>query len=169
MFKNYFKITWRNLTRNTVFSLINISGLSVGLACCMLIFLYAKDEVSYDRFHKNKDVIYRITATDTDPQGNINKMGVTGMVPGPAFERQIPEINDFVRLQEDGFAVKKGTEVFQQQTLAVDANFFSVFSFPLLEGDPKTALKDPYSVVLSEEATKKYFGTSKALGRTLEF
>lgn len=168
MLKNYLKTTLRNLSRSKVFSFINISGLSVGLACCMLIFLYAKDERSYDRFHQNKDDIYRITAVGVSPDGAVTKLGVTGMVPGPAFKREIPEIKEFVRVQEDYQTVKRNGEIFQQQALAVDSNFFSVFSFPLLEGDPKTALNDPYSVVLSDEIATKYFGNKNAVGQTLE-
>ncbi len=168
MFRNYFITAVRNLSRNKIFSLINLLGLSVGLACCMLILLYGKDEVSYDRFHRNGQQIYRITSILTKPDGSRNTMGITGMVPGPVFNRSIPEIKTFVRLQEDGFAVKKGTEVFQQQTQMVDSTFFSVFSFPLIAGDARTALNDPYSVVLTEETAKKYFGDKPALGQTLE-
>lgn len=168
MFKNYFTIAWRNLVRKKVYALINVSGLSVGLACCMLIFLYAKDEVSYDRFQKNKTELYRVLATSTGPDGAVNKINVTGMMPGPAFKRQIPEVRDFVRLQSDGYAVKKGADIFQQQALAVDSNFFSLFSFPLIAGNPQTVLNDPYSVVLTEEMAKKYFGTTEAVGKTLE-
>lgn len=151
-----------------MFSLINISGLSVGLACCMLIFLYAKDEVSYDRFHKRKSEIYRITSTDTAPDGSTRKSGITGMMPGPTFKRTIPEITEFVRIQGDGYAVRKGTEVFDQPALAVDSSFLSVFTFPLLHGNAATALKEPYSVVLSEETAQRYFGKKNALGQVLE-
>ena len=168
MLKNYFITTVRNLSRNKVFSIINLSGLSVGLACCMLIFLYAKDEVSYDRFHEKKGQIFRITSTMTNPDGNVMKMGITGMMPGPNFHREIPEIKSFVRIQEDGFTVKRGNEVFQQQAQVVDSNFFSVFTFPLLEGSAQTALNDPYSIVLSEETAKKYFGKTDVVGQTLE-
>ncbi len=168
MLKNYFITTLRNLSRNKIFSIINLSGLSVGLACCMLIFLYAKDEVSYDRFHKKKNEIYHITTIVTPPDGKVMKMGVTGMVPGPAFKRSIPEIETFVRMHEDGFAVKRGSEVFQQLAQVVDSNFFSVFSFPLLEGNVATVFSDPYSVVLSEEVAKKYFGSANVVGQTLE-
>jgi putative ABC transport system permease protein len=168
MLKNYFITTLRNLSRNKVFSIINLSGLSVGLACCMLIFLYAKDEVSYDRFHQNKNEIYRITSVAKAPDGNAMKGGTVGMMPGPAFQREIPEIKTFVRLQEDGFTVKRGNEVFQQQAHAVDSNFFSVFSFPLLQGNPQTVLQDPYSLVLTEETAAKYFGKKSAVGKTLE-
>ena len=168
MFKNYLKITLRNLSRRLAFSLINTLGLSVGLACCMLIFLYAKDEISYDRFHANKESLYRLVATITSPDGAVNKIGVTGIVPGPAFKANIPEIKEFVRVQGDVFAVRKGTDVFQQEALAVDSNFFSVFSFRLKEGAPKMALNNPYSIVLTEETAKKYFGTAKALGQQLQ-
>jgi len=168
MLKNYFIVALRNLWRNKTFSFINITGLSVGLACCMLIFLYAKDELSYDRFHKKKNDIYRIVNDRKDESGAIFKDGNTGMMPGPGFKHAIPEIEDFVRIKSDGYAIKSGGQVFDQDALAVDENFFTVFSFPLLEGDPKTALKDIHSVVLSEEVAKKYFGSKKAFGQVLE-
>src|SRR5882672_6841891 len=151
MFKNYFKTAIKNLFRNKVFSFINISGLSVGLACCMLIFLYAKDEVSYDRFHEKKDVIYRIVSKFTSPTGEIHRTGNTGMMPGPTFKREIPEVEDYLRVQGDRYTVKHGSAIFDQPAIAVDDNFFSFFSFPLIQGDPKTALKDLHSIVLSEE------------------
>jgi putative ABC transport system permease protein len=168
MYKNYFKTAIRNLLRNKVYSFINIAGLSLGLACCMLIFLYSKDEVSYDRFQKNKDNIYRIVATLTNPQGNSDKYSSTCMMPGPSFKRQIPEIADFVRIKDANYTVKNGNDVYFQEALCVDDNFFSIFSFPLIQGDPKTALKNIHSLVLSEEEAKKYFGNQNALGRTLD-
>src|SRR5215510_3772358 len=106
MIKNYFKTALRNLWRNKIFSLINISGLSVGLACCMLIFLYTKDEVSFDRFQSSKDNLYRIVSTTTSPDGNVRSDGSTGMMPGPRFKNSIPEIEDFVRVQDAHFNVK---------------------------------------------------------------
>jgi putative ABC transport system permease protein len=168
MFKNYFKTAVRNLWRSRTFSLINILGLSVGLACCMLIFLYSKDEKSYDRFHEKKDNIFRITAKMTHPDGNVMKIGSTGMMPGPAFKKSIPEVEDFVRVQRANFNIKHGKEVFDQTALYVDSNFFSVFSFPLIAGNPMTALNDMHSVVLSEEVAKKYFGRENAVGQILE-
>jgi putative ABC transport system permease protein len=168
MFRNYFKTAFRNLWRNKVFSLINIIGLSVGLACCMLIFLYAKDELSYDRFNKNAANIYHLTTDDISPEGHVNKGSSTGMVPGPNFKREVPEVEDFVRIQGANFTVKHGTEVFDQEALYADDNFFSVFTFPLLQGNPKKALKDLHSVVLSEEIAEKYFGKKKAMGELLE-
>src|SRR6266487_968985 len=175
MFKNYFITAIRNLWRNKVFSIINISGLSIGLACCMLIFLYTKDEVSYDRFHTKKDQIYRVTADVFDDKGQEAFKGVkTGMVHGPAFKQNIPEIEDFVRVQGSTFVVKKGKETFNQEVLFVDDNFFSVFSFPLINGNPKKVLSNLNSMVLSDEVAKKYFpqdaahGTTDVIGKTLE-
>ena len=168
MFKNYFKTAVRNLLRNKVYSFINIAGLSLGLACCLLIFLYSKDEVSYDRFHKNKENIYRIVADITNPQGKTDKYSSTGMMPGPEFKRQIPEIENYVRLKGTDYTVKTGNGVFDQEALSVDDNFFSVFSFPLIQGDAKTALKNIHSLVLSEEEAEKYFGDKNAVGRTLD-
>jgi putative ABC transport system permease protein len=168
MFKNYFKTALRNLWRNKVFSLINILGLSVGLACCMLIFLYSKDEISYDRFLKNNENIYRLTATLTSPDGNVNKIGSTGMVHGPNFARSIPEIAEFVRLQGTHFNIKQGNEIFSQEAVYADSNFFSVFSFPLLYGNPKTALNEIHSIVISEDVAEKYFGKKDVVGRILQ-
>jgi putative ABC transport system permease protein len=168
MFRNYFRTAVRNLWRNKAFSSIDILGLSVGLACCMLIFLYSKDEISYDRFLKNNKNIYRLTAILTSPDGNGNKIGSTGMVHGPNFARTIPEIAEFVRLQSATYNIKQGDEVFSQPALYADSNFFSVFSFPLLHGNPKTALNDIHSVVISEDLAEKYFGKKDVVGRILE-
>ncbi len=168
MFSNYFKTAFRNLWRNKVFSLINIIGLSVGLACCMLIFLYAKDELSFDRFNEKANRIYHLTADFKSPEGNITKSSSTGMMPGPNFTAQIPDIEGFVRVGRENFTTRQDARVFDQEVLYADSNFFSFFTFPMLQGNPATALKGVYSVVLSEEVAEKYFGTPKALGKFLE-
>jgi len=135
----------------------------------MLILLYNKDEVSYDRFHKNAENIYRITSESMDTAGKITRTsGITGMMPGPNFKREIPEIKDFVRVQSERTAVKIGTQIYQQEGNYVDDNFFSVFSFPMKAGDPKLALKDIHSVVLSEEVAKKFFGKANPIGKVIE-
>jgi putative ABC transport system permease protein len=168
MIRNYFKTAFRNLWRNKGFSVINIVGLSVGLACCMLIFLYTMDELSYDRFNVKKNSIYHLTADFKTPTGEVHKISSTGQMHGPGFKRQIPEIEDFVRIQDADFTIKRGTEVFDQPAYYADDNFFSVFTFPLIEGNPKTALKDIHSVVLSEEVAEKYFGKKDAVGQVLD-
>ncbi len=168
MYKNYFKTALRNLQRNKIYSFINIAGLSLGLASCLLIFLYSKDELSYDRFHKKKENIFRIVSSLTNTQGHAEHYSSTGMMPGPDFKRQIPEIEDYNRVKDANYTVKNGNEVFDQEALCVDENFFSFFSFPLLQGDAKTALKNVRSLVLSEDEAIKYFGNARAMGRTLD-
>ncbi len=168
MFKNYFKTAIRNLTRNKVYSFINIVGLSLGLACSMLIILYVKDEVSYDRFHGEVNRIYRITSHSFDKkESKVNWNSNTGYLQGPRFAAHVPGIQSFVRLSGEQRDIQKGTEVSSHGMLAVDSNFFSLFNFPLVEGNPKTCLRDPHSVVLSEDEAKKQFGTRQAVGRTL--
>ncbi len=167
MLKSYLKTAVRNLWRNKAFSIINIVGLGVGLAACMLIFLYAKDELSFDRFHKNRDQLYHITADFIKADGSIQRLTSTGDVPGPNFKRQIPEIKDFVRIQQNSFTIRSGSEVFDQEAFDVDSTFFQLFSFPLLEGNPATALKEPNSIVLSKDVAIKFFGNADALGQVL--
>ena len=143
-------------------------GLSLGLACAMLIILYVKDEVSYDRFHKNVTQIFRIGMKRIKPDGSLDGMnGITGYFQGPKFTAGIPEIKSFVRLQSERKDIKTVTEITSQDMLVVDSNFFSVFSFPLISGNYRTALVDPNSVVLSEEMARKQFGTADALGKTI--
>ena len=168
MFKNYFKIALRNLQRNKVYSFINIAGLSLGLAAAMLIILYVKDEVSYDRFQKKIGNIYRITFTMLNKDGGIeHRDGISGYYQGPKFTENVPGIRSFVRIQSGGVDIKKGTDVNSEDMLKVDSSFFSVFSFPLLSGNPKTCLANPYSIVISEDEAKKQFGTTDAVGKTM--
>src|SRR6266498_3006693 len=166
MFKNYFKIALRNLARNKIYSFINIAGLSIGLACAMLIILYVKDEVSYDRFHSNVNNIYRIVTQGIDKKGNKGRKDPnSGYLQGPRFAQNVPEIRHFVRIQSRNENIKTGNEVKDQDLLLVDSTFFDVFSFPLINGNRRTCLKDPSSVVLSEEAAKRQFGTTDVIGK----
>jgi putative ABC transport system permease protein len=169
MIRNYLKITFRNLWKNKVFTFINIAGLAIGLTAAMLILLYTKDEVSYDKFHANNPNIYRITNAWIKPDRSINnKDGNTGDFQGPKFKEKIPEIEAFVRVQSQFNDVRGNNEIKGYEMLAADANFFSVFSFPLSSGNPATALQKPNSIVISEEMAKKFFKTIDALGKTLE-
>ena len=168
MFKNYFKIALRNLLRNKIYSFINIAGLSIGLACAMLIILYVKDEVSYDRFHANTGNIYRIVRQEIDKNGGKGRKDPnTGYLQGPRFTQNIPEMKSFVRVQSGEKNIKIGTEVNDQEVLYVDSTFFDIFSFPLIGGNRHTCLKDPFSVVISADAAKKQFGTTDAVGKMI--
>jgi putative ABC transport system permease protein len=167
MFRNYFKIALRNVARNKIYSFINIAGLSMGLTCAMLIILYVKDEVSYDRFHKNVSYIYRVDRKMTRPGGDISYSGSTGYFQGPRFKAGIPEIENFIRYQQGHRDIKNGTDVQSQEVYYTDPNFLSAFSFPLLNGDSKTALAQPHSAVISEDMAIKYFGTADAIGQII--
>lgn len=168
MLSNYLKIALRNLLRQKGFAFINITGLSIGLGCCMLILLYTKDEVSYDAFHEKKDQLYRVTCRIQGKEGRNELFGIAAMIEGPSFKADIPEVESYTRVQERDFVIRKGKESFNEKASWVDANFFQVFSFPLVSGDPKSVLKDIHSVVLTEEMAEKYFGTTRAIGKTLE-
>ena len=168
MLKNYFIVAWRNIIRNKTFSLIKVIGLSIGLMVCMLILLYTKDELSYDQFHKNKAQIYRIVQTWTFGANPPQKLGITNAVLGESFAKEIPEVQQFVRVNGVEVTVKKNNDVFTESPLFVDENFFSVFSFPVSAGNSHSALSDLHSVVLSKQMAKKYFGTDDAVGKIMQ-
>ena len=169
MLANYFLVALRNLRRNKVTAFINITGLAIGLASCMLILLYTKDELSYDGFHAQKHRLQRIVARVIDDKGaELFHTVKTSMVVGPAFKQAIPGVSDYTRLGNGNQVVRTGSQVFNQDLLYADANFFSLFSFPLVSGDVRTALAGPHSVVLSEDAAKRYFGNTPPTGHTLD-
>ena len=169
MLTNYFKIAWRNLVNQRVYSLINLSGLSLGLTCVLVIALYLKNELTFDSFHDKADRIYRLTNTTTNANGSEikNRTGNTGAVQGPAFAASIPEIESMTRMMGVSFNVRSGNEGFNQNAHYVDTNFFQTFSLPLLEGTPRSVFSTLRSVVLTEKAAQTYFGTTHALGQTL--
>lgn len=134
----------------------------------MLISLYTKDEVSYDRFHEKRDNLYQITCKNIAKDGQVTNYGIASQIQGPTFAAEIPEIESCTRVNERDYVVKKGNETFYESATFVDDNFFSIFSFPLLEGNPKSVLSDIRSVVLSEEIAKKYFGNTSAMGKTMQ-
>jgi putative ABC transport system permease protein len=168
MFQNYLKIAWRNIRRNPVFSLINISGLAIGLTCCMLIILYTKDEISFDRFHKNADNIYRLTYTFSRIGDEPRRIGSTNLTAGVGFQREIPGITDVVHLYNTQALVRAGNTSFDESVRFTDPNFFSVFNFPIVEGNAASALQNENSVVITRAMAKKYFGTANAIGQALE-
>jgi len=164
VFKNYFITAWRNLKRNKIYSFINIAGLALGLACAMLILLYVKDEVSFDRFHKNVQDIYRIVSVQKFGK-EVHKDGNTGFLQGPRFKQNLPGIASFVRIQQGTEDIKNGSEIESQNLFYVDSTFFNVFTFPLLYGNRNSCLIEPHSIVLSENEAKKRFGTKDAIGK----
>ena len=170
MFKNYLKIASRNLWRNKTFSAINIFGLALGIATCLLIILFVQNELSYDRYNEKSDQIYRVVFRGTMQGGVIKEANVMPPV-AQTFKNDFPEVLEATRIHTDGMPrISYGTRIFRESVLAfVDSNFFHVFSLPFIEGDPKTALLEPYTVVITKATAKKYFGNETAIGKVLEF
>ncbi|WP_031525954.1 ABC transporter permease [Dyadobacter crusticola] len=167
MLKNYLKIAFRNLWKHKVFSFINVMGLTVGMSACFLIFLYVSFELNYDAFHSKGDRIYRLVTDIKTPSETINTSS-TSWAFAPAIAADLPEVEAFTRVSGGSFLVRKGDIKFQEENTAfADSSFFHVFDFKLLKGNPKTALKNQLSLVLSEKAVKKYFGNADPIGQTL--
>ncbi len=170
MLRNYFKIAWRNLLKNKTFSIINIFGLAVGLCCFLLISLYVIDELSYDRHFKNANRIYRINS-DINFGGSEMKMSQSSDPMGAILKKDYPQVEQFTRLYTNYGSnfIKKGTEFINEQRIAhADSTFFDMFSIPVFDGNPKTALDAPNTIAISKSTAQKYFQTSKAVGKSLE-
>ncbi|MGN6619296.1 MAG: ABC transporter permease [Ilyomonas sp.] len=168
MLKSYFKIAFRNLWRHKGFSFINIMGLAVGMTAFFLIFLYVHFELSYDSFHTKADRIYRVVSDIKTPTETLHASGPSWAVP-PNAKDEFPEVEAFVRIAaNDNVLIRKGDIKFQEDNaMWADSSFFKVFNFKLLKGDPNTALKEPFSVVFTETAAKKYFGKTNPVGQSL--
>ena len=168
MIRNYIKIAFRNLTRSKAFSIINILGLSVGLAASLLIALWVFDELSYDKFNQNYNRIYRVERF-IHFDGKIFHVPVCGAVYGKTIKERIPEVEDFTRIYDIELSVWNYKNSNSEEVVKfADTGFFNVFTFPLLKGDPKTALKEPFSVVLTKKAAMAYFGEEFPIDKTLE-
>jgi putative ABC transport system permease protein len=167
MFKNYFKTALRNLRKNKLYSVINIFGLTVGLAACLLIGVYINHELSYDKFNKNADRIVRATMEYKQAE-TVNTVASTGTKVGPQFKRTFPAIEEYVRTFISSSVVKSGDKVFDEpHILFADDPFFKIFSFRLIEGNAATALDAPDKIVLTKSMAKKYFGDENAVNKTL--
>lgn len=167
MLKNYFKIAFRNLLKNKVFSFINLLGLGVGMAAFFLIYLYVSFELSYDTFNTKADRIYRVVCDVITPSETINAP-VTSAPMAINIKADFPEVEAAARLYPSSLLVRKGDVKFEEsQMMYADETVFSIFDFPFKYGDSRTALKEPYSIVLSETAAKKYFGEKNPVGETV--
>jgi putative ABC transport system permease protein len=170
MVKNYFKIAWRNMMRHKAYSGINIFGLAIGIASCLLILQYVSFQLSYENFQVNKDHIYRVQQDRYD-NGKLSTQWAAGAFGvGNAFKDAIPEIEDYVKV----VATRKVTTEVSNQPVKIEkvfyagGSFFKIFSYPLIDGDKNTALKEPNTVALSETTARKIFGTTHVIGKTLE-
>ncbi|MEP6724830.1 MAG: ABC transporter permease [Bacteroidota bacterium] len=171
----YFKSAWRNLTANKLFSIISISGLAIGIASCIVVCLFIKDEYSYDRQYKDADRIYRVVTNVVNDDGSKTASPTLPPALAIAMQKQLPEVENVVRLFPPAsawgsrFYVRYGDKKFVEENLyRADSSIFNVFSFSFVQGDPQTAFKDVNSIVLTASAAKKYFGNNNPLGRILE-
>ncbi|OEK07217.1 hypothetical protein BFP71_02015 [Roseivirga misakiensis] len=170
MFKNYFKISFRNMRRHKVYASINIAGLSVGITCFLLIFLYVQDELSYDRYHNEAKDIYRIVVPNYDADGELSRVfSYASLRHGELLRNDFPQIESVVRFNPFNFPIIKYQDKQFEEAFfnLVEPSIFDVFTFNFIEGEAKDALVDPFSVVITQSTAEKYFGTEKALGKTL--
>jgi predicted permease len=166
MFRNYLKIALRNIIRHKGYSVINVAGLAIGMACALLILLWIQDELSYDRFHENADRLHLIALTQKLETGQ-QTMPTQQAPLGPLLKENIPEISEYARFREYLYTLAYDERTFQEEIYFVDPSFLTMFSFPLLQGDLATALDDPHSIVLTETMARKYFGENEPLGKAL--
>lgn len=171
MLKNYFKIAVRNLFRNKTYSAINVGGIAIGLTAFWLIALYIADELSYDRYHKNADRIVRVAQHTKWEGGNIDQASTSAPFAG-ALKAEYPEIEQATRIvpEGDGIISYNNKSIKVDDILFADANLFTVFTYPLIYGDAKTALSKPESIVLTESLAKKFFSDpAQAINQTIHF
>jgi putative ABC transport system permease protein len=168
MFKNYLKIAIRNLTKQKIYSVINILGLAVGLTGAVLIFLFVRNELSYDRFHKNTENLHRVYVIWHAEDGSIDRTfrGVT-MPMGPAMEEYFPEITHSIRVDNNYATIRAEGKLFSEKVTQVDKFFFQAFSFPLIAGNSTSVFSQANSLILTENHARKYFGNINPIGKTL--
>ncbi len=166
MIKNYLKIAFRNLVRQKVYSLITVLGLAVGITCCLLIMLYVKQELSYDTFHSNADKIYRIGHKVIRPQST-SFSAATPTPVAPALKEEYPEIEHITRIYFDSQVLfeYENKRIYEENVIYADPDFFNVFPFQLLNGNPSHLLDTPESMVITASTAQKYFGNEDPIGR----
>jgi putative ABC transport system permease protein len=173
MLRHYFQIAWRNLLKRKFYSLINMAGLAIGMACCVLIALYVYHELSYDQYHTKRDRIYRVTQSFgaiTPGKPSPEEYQVWGCAPvGAALQADFPEIEKVVQfMSPNSMLLQHGEKRFQQDNLLfMDSTAFDVFSWKMVHGDPHTALLTPYSIVLTKTIAQKFFGNENPVGKVL--
>lgn len=171
MFRNYIKIAIRNLKKNPVFMMINILGLSVGMAASILIFMFVQHEVSYDKYHENSDRIYRVSRSFFNQNGEVNlHLGHLAPPFGPLLKSDFnEELDEVVRVLNTNVILKDDANIFEERRFYFsDPEVFKVFSWEVVDGNPEEALNFPDGMVISQSMAKKYFGNAEPIGRSLE-
>src|SRR3989337_2288292 len=166
MLKNYFNIAIRNLWRTKGFSFINITGLAVGMASAILIFLWIYNELSYDQFHKNKDYLYQAWNRGVF-DSKLQCWNSTPKILGPTLKEEYPEVAETARGLSRWFVTVAGENKMSTKALITDPAFLSMFTFPFVKGDEKTALNDVHSIVLTEKMAAKMFGREEAMNKEI--
>jgi putative ABC transport system permease protein len=168
MFWNFIKTSFRTINRDKFHTLLNILGLSIGLAAFIAIYLYVRDELTYDKYNKNHESIYRLESYFTI-SNKVDKFAITPIPMGPAFKLEFPEVKEFVRFANDGNTLMKykEKEYYEEDFFFTDPTVFDVFTLEFLLGGPEKALTEPYTVVLTEKTSRKYFGDSNPIGEFL--
>jgi putative ABC transport system permease protein len=167
MLRNYLTVAIRSLRRHPLQSAINLVGLALGLAVCVLLAQYLKHEWSYDRFHEKNDRISRVLYVTQQDEGKEQVSAQTPIPLAGVLQKTVPGIRRTVRLMKEPAVVRRGEDLFDTRVTVVDSTFFDVFTFPLARGHPETALAKPEGAVLSAEAARRYFGTTEIVGRSL--
>ncbi len=170
MLKNYLKIAWRNLAKYKFISFINLFGLTVGLGCCLLILTYVLNELSYDRYNTNADRIYRVTRSFNNKDGIVSlHLGAIAPPFGPLLKHDFPEIEQTTRVLPAGTSpIRYKDKVFNEKNVYfVDEHFAEIFDVRTIEGNSRTALLNPYSIMLTEEAAHRYFGNDDPINKTV--
>ena len=167
MIKNYFKIALRNIKRYSTYSILNLSGLAIGMATAILILLWVQNEVSYDRFHKNADNLYRVLQNFYFGEGKAYPVAVTPAPLIPALKEEYPEIIRASRYQSYPMPLQKGDEYINEVFALVDKDFLEMFNIKFVHGDLQSALKGPHDIAITEEMADKYFADEDPLGKIL--
>ena len=170
MMKNYLKIAWRNIVRDKAYSGINILGLAIGVATCLLILQYVTFELSYENFHVNRDRIYRVQQDRYD-KGKLSTQWAAGaFAAGNQFKDAIPEIEDYVKLKDRGEVVieQNNQPVKINKVFFASSSFFNIFTYPLVEGNKATALTELNTVALSQTTARTLFGNTSAVGKSIK-
>ena len=167
MIQNYLKIAFRKLVRNKLYTSINVLGLALGMTAAGLIGLYTFEEWRVDRFHERGDRIYRVLTRSVSKAGSDQVIGTVGRPLATTIANEVPEVEQVIPVRRANFPVKINGQFFYADELYAGEQFLSTFSFPLREGNPQTALRDPYSLVLTESKARAYFGDRPAMGQIL--
>src|SRR5687768_17034508 len=174
MIKNYLKVAFRSIFRNKLTAFINIAGLALAMTCSLLIILFIKDEISYDRYHSKADRIYRVTRNFLSPDGSVNlHLGHVSPPFGPLLKNDFPHFEEVVRTLQNRVLIsleensEEKKSFYENNAFFAEPEIFKVFDIPVTQGNPEKALADPFHLLMSEKTAKKYFGDQNPVGRSV--